>query len=165
MQVIFKLGIKNLSMILYMPLLPHLLAWKKDTPKEFQFLGDDEDTWQGKLKFLKHMEDHSSNNYDMVINKHIFWWCSHCGKQYSSRIKILKIELWMIQQFCFMEYTQRQIRLKYTFRFNLILLGSWNKFDFKRWMILSISLLNCQLTLWCFILLFLNQIFGIYFLE
>ena len=68
MQVVFKLGIKNLSVILYMPLLPHLLAWKKDTPKEFQFLGDDEETWQGNLVFLKHVEDHSSNNYDMVIN-------------------------------------------------------------------------------------------------
>lgn len=42
----------------------------------------------------------------------------------------------MIQRFHFMEYAQRQIRLKYTFRFNLILLGSWNKVDFKRWMIL-----------------------------
>lgn len=41
MQVIFKLGVKNLSVILYMPLLPHLLAWKRDTEKDFQFLGDD----------------------------------------------------------------------------------------------------------------------------
>ena len=73
MQVIFKLGIKNLSVILHMPLLPHLLAGKRDTQKDFQFLGDDEETWQGKLKFLKHMKDHSSNIYDMVTYKHIFW--------------------------------------------------------------------------------------------
>lgn len=67
MQVIFKLGVKNLSVILYMPLLPHLLAWKRDTEKDFQFLGDD-------MKKPGKENSNSQNTWKTIHPTIMTWW-------------------------------------------------------------------------------------------
>lgn len=50
-------------MILHILLIPHTLFRNRDPVKDFEFLGDDEEAWQKEPEFLKHMEDHSSNNF------------------------------------------------------------------------------------------------------
>lgn len=49
---------KNLSVILHMPLLLHLLAGYKDPVQDLEFLGLDEATRKKEPGFLKHIEDH-----------------------------------------------------------------------------------------------------------